>query len=186
MPMLIRCDGHTASWLPETFEFIADDELVPPKRDVIVSLARLQAEGDALFCEERCVGVRLGPAEAVEDLAYDLACLAVVDLEFAKFRDGRPFSSARILRDRLKYRGQVRASGEVLRDQALQMVRCGFNVFEPADGSTPEEWLASVGRYRSVYQAASDDRAPIHVERYLRESGLGHNRGQRPGWRGHG
>jgi uncharacterized protein (DUF934 family) len=121
------------------------------------------------------VGVRLQPSEAVEGLSDALADLACVQLVFAKFRDGRPYSSARVLRERFHYQGEVRAVGEVLRDQAQFMVRCGFDAFEPADGSTAEQWLAATRRYRHVYQRGSDDRTPIFVERDLAAAGLGHN-----------
>jgi len=53
----------------------------------------------------------------------------------------------------------------VLREQARFMVRCGFDVFEPADGSTPEQWTHVVGRFRHVYQRAADGREPAFEER---------------------
>ena len=176
MPTLIRLDGETARWAEDPFTFVPDEEPVPAKGDSVVSVARLLGEGDALLSSGRRVGVRLQPHERIEDLAYDLARLAVVELAFAKFRDGRPYSSARVLRGRLKYSGEVRAVGDVLREQALQMVRCGFDAFEPADGSTADEWLAAAHRYRHVYQRAADSRPPIYVERDQIASGLGHNR----------
>ncbi len=63
-----------------------------------------------------------------------------------------------------------------LREQAMHMVRCGFDVFDPADGSNPQQWLAAAHRYRHVYQRAADDRDPIFAERDKIASGLGHNR----------
>jgi len=134
------------------------------------------AEGDALLSSGRRVGVRLQPHERIEDLAYDLPRLAVVELVFSKFRDGRPYSNASILRGRLDYQGEVRAIGDVLREQALHLVRCGFDAFEPIDGSTPDEWLAAAHRYRHVYQRAADGRIPVFAERDQIASGLGHNR----------
>ncbi len=117
------------------------------------------------MAQGRRVGVRLQPSDAVEVLAYDLPRLAVVELVFAKFRDGRPYSAARLLRERYAYAGEVRAVGEVLREQAQFMLRCGFDAFVPADGSTPAQWLAATRRYRHVYQRAADAREPIFVER---------------------
>jgi uncharacterized protein (DUF934 family) len=101
----------------------------------------------------------------VEGLAYDLPRLAVVALAFPKFRDGRAYSSAAILRTRFGFKAEVRAVGDVLREQAREMVRCGFNAFVPADGSGALEWAAAAGRYRHVYQAAADRRVPAFVER---------------------
>ena len=176
MPKLIKLDGDNTRWIDDEFVFVPDEEPVPAKGDIVVTMARLLGEGDALLSSGRRIGVRLQPHEQVEDLAYDLPRLAVVELAFAKFRDGRPYSTARVLRGRLEYRGEVRAIGDVLREQALHMVRCGFDAFMPADGSTPDEWLAAAHRYRHVYQRGADDRQPISVERDLIESGLGHNR----------
>ena len=175
MPKLIKLDGETARWAEDEFVFVPDEEPVPAKGDIVVTMARLLGEGDALLTSGRRIGVRLLPHEQIEDLAYDLPRLAVVQLVFAKFRDGRPYSSVRILRGRLEYRGEVRAIGDVLREQALHMTRCGFDAVEPADGSTPEEWMAAAHRYRHVYQRAADDRQPVFVERDLIASGLGHN-----------
>ena len=109
--------------------------------------------------------MRLAAAEAPEDLAEYLGRLAVIELEFPKFRDGRPYSAARILRERMGFKGELRAVGDVLLEQALQMVRCGFDAFEPADGSTPEDWTAGARRFRHVYQRAADDREPAFAER---------------------
>ena len=175
MPKLIKLDGEQARWAEDEFVFAPDEEPVPAKGDIVVTMARLLGEGDALLSSGRRVGVRLQPHEQIEDLAYDLPRLAVVQLAFAKFRDGRPYSTARVLRGRLEYRGEVRAIGDVLREQALHMTRCGFDAFEPADGSTPDEWIAAAHRYRHVYQRAADDRLPIYAERDLIASGLGHN-----------
>ena len=176
MPTLIKLEQGAAVLAEDPFVFVSDEEPIPAKGDIVVTLPRLLSEGDSLLGSGRRVGVRLQPSEMVEDLAYDLAGLAVVELAFAKFRDGRPYSSARVLRGRLGYRGEVRAIGDVLREQALHMTRCGFDAFVAADGSTPEQWLAASRRYRHVYQRAADDREPIFVERDLNASGLGHNR----------
>ena len=80
-------------------------------------------------------------------------------------RDGRAYTAARLLRERFGYTGQVRAVGDVLREQAHFMIRCGFDAFEPADGSTPADWAHVAARFRHVYQRAADDRAPAFVER---------------------
>jgi sulfite reductase (NADPH) hemoprotein beta-component len=89
----------------------------------------------------------------------------VVALEFPKFRDGRAYTSARLLRERLAITGEIRAVGDVIREQAGFMVRCGFDAFEPADGSTPVDFQAATHRYRHVYQRAADRRAPAFAER---------------------
>ncbi len=164
MPMLIEWRAGHAAPADNGFTSVADDQDLPAG-DVIVSLARFQSDGERLLSEGRRVGVRLTAAEEVEALAYDLPRIAVVALEFPKFRDGRAYTNARLLRERLGFTGQVRAVGDVLREQAGFMVRCGFDAFEPADGSSSNEWDAAAHRHRHVYQRAADARAPAFEER---------------------
>jgi uncharacterized protein (DUF934 family) len=162
--MLIRWRDGAAVAAEDPFTLVGDDQPMAPG-DVIVSLARFAAEGAGLGNPGRKVGVRLAAAEAPEALEGQLARLAVVALEFPRHRDGRAFSAARVLRERLGFAGELRAVGDVLLDHAFLMVRCGFDAFEPADGSTPEAWTAAAARFRHVYQRASDDRQPAFVER---------------------
>lgn len=164
MPTLIKLADGRYSAAEDIFTIVADEDAIP-EGPVILSLTRFQAEGDALISAGRPVGVRILPDEAVEDLAYDLPRLAVVALVFPKYADGRAYSSAALLRQRFAYAGEVRAIGDVLREQAAFMVRCGMDAFVPADGSTAEDWAAAAGRYRHVYQRAVDARAPVFEER---------------------
>ena len=164
MPTLIRWKDGVAHEAIDPFIAIDGDLPISPG-DVIVSMGRFQADGERLLGEGRRVGVRVGAGEAVEALAYDLPRIAVVALEFPKFRDGRPFSAARLLRERLGYEREVRAVGDVLLEQAKFMVRCGFDAFEPADGATAQAWTRAASRFRHVYQRATDDRAPAFAGR---------------------
>jgi uncharacterized protein (DUF934 family) len=163
MPRLIKLSGETFAWADDAFTVVADEEPIPDG-DVIVSVKRFMAEGEALLGSRR-VGVRIEPEEAVEDLVYDLPRLDLVALAFPKFLDGRAFTSARLLRERYGFKGEIRAVGEVLREQAFHMVRCGFDAFVPTDGSDPEAYAAAIARYRHVYQRAADAREPIYAER---------------------
>lgn len=164
MPKLIKLTGRDLHWAEDVFTDVADEDDIP-EGPVILSLARFQAEGDGLIGANRPVGVRLTTDEAIEDLAYDLPRIAVVALVFPKFRDGRHYSGARLLRERYNYTGEIRAVGDVLLEQANFMLRCGFDAFVPADGSTPEAWASAASRYRHVYQRATDDRVPAFEER---------------------
>ncbi|MCR5876091.1 DUF934 domain-containing protein [Phenylobacterium sp. J426] len=164
MPTLIRWRDGRAELAEDAFTHVADDQDVA-SGDVIISLSRFQADGDRLLHEGRKVGVRLTSEEAVEALTYDLPRIAVVALEFPKYRDGRHYTNARLLRERFAFTGEVRAVGDVLREQAGFMVRCGFDAFEPADGAGSQEWDAAARRYRHVYQRAADTRIPAYVER---------------------
>lgn len=164
MPMLIKALGGRFDLIEDPFTQVGDEQSVPPG-DVIISLSRFQSEGEALLSESRLVGVRLESHEEVEALAYDLPELAVVALAFPKFGDGRAYSYARLLRERFGFKGEVRAVGDVLREQAGFMVRCGFDAFEPADGSTVEDWERAARRFRHVYQRSTDGRPPAFAER---------------------
>ena len=164
MPTLIRWRDGRAELAEDAFTPVADETGIP-QGDVIVSLARFQQDGERLLGEGRSVGVRIEANEAVEDLAYDLPRIAVVALVFPKYRQGQAYSSATLLRERYGFKGEIRAVGEVLREQARFMVRCGFDAFEPADGSTPVEWTHKVGEFRHVYQRAADHQAPAFEER---------------------
>ncbi len=164
MPTLIRRQGEAFVLANDSATSVADEQDMP-SGDVIISLTRFQAEGELLLSEGRKVGVRIEPADEVEALAYDLPRLALVAVAFPKFRDGRAFTSATLLRERLGFNGEVRAVGDVLREQAGFMMRCGFDAYEPADGSTPQQWAHAVHRHRHVYQRAADARAPAFVER---------------------
>ena len=163
MPKLIKLTDGGFDWEDDSFSIVADEDEIPAG-DVIVSLKRFMADGEQLL-SDRNVGVKLEPTEAVEDLVYDLPRLAVVALAFPSHRDGRNLSAARLLRQRYGYKGELRAVGEVLREQAQHMVRCGIDAFAAADGSDPTTWERAVHRYRHVYQRGADDRAPAFVER---------------------
>ena len=166
MPTLVKLAGGRPDLANDTFTHVADEDAIPGGGDgVILSLARFQADGPALIDQGRRVGVRLKSDEAVETLAYDLPRLSLVALEFPKFRDGRAYSSAAILRQRYGYTGEVRAVGDVLREQAFYMVRVGFDAFEFADGTGPGDLAHVAARYRDVYQTSSDRRQPIFTER---------------------
>jgi len=146
--------ANALQWVEDAFLHIADDQPIGSDvRDLIVSFHRFQSDGAALLAEGRKLGVRLKPEEPVEQLADALSQLPVVVLEFPKFRDGRGYSSAVLLRDRYGYTGEIRAVGEVLRDQAAYLIRCGFDAFEPSDGSTLQDWSRYAFRSRHVYHA---------------------------------
>jgi len=163
MPTLIRWTGQKAETVEDPFTPVADEDPTP-KGDVIVSLQRFQAEGEKLLSEGRNVGVRIEPNEQVEEIVRDLPRLAVVALAFPKYLQGQAYSSAAILRER-GFAGEIRAVGDVLREQARFMVRCGIDTFQPADGSSADDWTHVVTRFRHVYQRAADGLAPAFVER---------------------
>jgi uncharacterized protein (DUF934 family) len=164
MPMLIRWRSGVASAARDPFVTLADDAPLTDG-DLIVSWTRFQGEGEGLIASSRKVGVRLASAEEPEVLAPFLGHLGLVALEFPKFRDGRAYSGARLLRERMGWRGELRAVGDVLVEQAYLMIRCGFDAFEPADASSPADWTLAAARFAHVYQRAADGRPPAFAER---------------------
>ena len=117
------------------------------------------------------LGVWLAAGEDVAALADDLALLQVIGLHFPKFTDGRSYSAATLLRTRHGYRGELRAIGQVLRDQFNYMTRCGFDALQPqAERYTDEQLesaIASIDDFTQPYQRSVQDPLPLfrRVER---------------------
>ena len=165
MPTYLRLENGRYVEASDRFRLVEADGLIPDGGGAILPLARLETDGPRLLDEGRPLGVLLQPDEAVETLAYDLPRLSVVALAFPKYRDGRPYSAAVLIRTRYGFSGELRAVGDVLREQAGPMARCGFDAFVPADGSTADDWAGAASRYRHVYQRSADARPPAFVER---------------------
>ena len=128
---------------------------------VIVGLDRWRAEREALIGRNTALGLRLKSDQSPALVAEDLHRFAVIALEFPRFGDGRAYSYARLLRERYGYQGEVRAVGDVLRDQLLFMHRCGFDAFEiaaPDDHDALERWRAALGELSVWYQPTADGR----------------------------
>jgi uncharacterized protein (DUF934 family) len=156
-------DGQPAT---DAFVHVADGEPLPPEGPIIIGLARWQEERGLIEPRNTPIGVRLKPNESVAQLAGDIDRLAVIALEFPKFNDGRAMSQARLLRERLCYRGEVRATGKVVRDLLLFMHRCGFDAFEVADGVTAEIVAKSLAEFDVFYQPAADGSHSVIEQRY--------------------
>jgi uncharacterized protein (DUF934 family) len=150
-------DGAVAS---DPYTDVADDAVLPDGA-VIVSLKRFRAERDVFLARNTPVGVRFAPDQSPEALTGDLDRLALVVLAFAKFRDGRPLSWARLLRTRLKFTGEIRGTGDFLYDQIAFMVRVGFDAFELPPSVTPELFQRALGEMTLVYQPSADGKKTI-------------------------
>lgn len=122
---------------------------------VIVPLAELRKNPDAWLTRTGRLGVRLAPSESVESLADLLPHVALVAVEFPSVGDGRGFSYGRLLRDRLHFKGELRAvGGGVKQDKIFLLARCGFESFELPLTEKEDEALAALRRYDVVYQPA--------------------------------
>ncbi len=137
------------------------DDAALPDAPVIVSFERWQAERDRLKGRNAPLGIRLASGQSLDEIAGDLDWFSVIALEFPVFTDGRAFTTARILRERYGFFGEIRAVGDVLRDQILFMVRCGFDAFEMEAGENAEDWRAAVAEINIFYQAAADRRLSV-------------------------
>ena len=120
----------------------------------VISLERWQANGAALARYNGPLGIRLKADQPPALIAEHLARFDLVALEFPKFADGRAFTYARLLRERHGYKGELRAVGDVLRDQYQFMLRCGFDAFEVADSDSIDGWRESAAEITVWYQPA--------------------------------
>ncbi|MDY0249691.1 MAG: DUF934 domain-containing protein [Pseudomonas sp.] len=111
------------------------------------------------------LGVWLESNQVIEELIEDLAHFAVIALNFPVFTDGRHFSSARLLRERYSYTGEIRAIGDVLRDQLFFMQRCGFDAYVIRADRCPTDALQSLTELSVTYQAAYDQTLPLYRRR---------------------
>jgi uncharacterized protein (DUF934 family) len=113
---------------------------LPAAGPIILDLRRLEEEAETLYHRPGGLGVELLPAERVERIEPWLDRLELIALRFPAFVDGRAYSTARLLRERMGYKGELRATGNVLIDQHQPMLRCGFDSFEVAPGRAWESW----------------------------------------------
>jgi uncharacterized protein (DUF934 family) len=132
---------------------------------IVVSLGTWKAHRSALLARDTPLGVWLKGDDEPGDLAADLDRLALVAVNFNKFTDGRGYSTANLLRTRYGYRGELRAFGDVGRDQLFYLARCGFDAFRLADHHDPESALASFSDFTVRYQGSVDDPVPLYRKR---------------------
>lgn len=136
-----------------------------PEGNVIFPLAVWKARKDEIIASKKRIGVWLDAGEGPEQLAGDLDYCLVIAVNFAKFTDGRGFSTARLLRERYAYEGELRAIGEVLHDQLFFMKRCGFDAFVLKAGKSAEAALAGLQAFPEVYQGGVDQPLPAFRRR---------------------
>lgn len=134
--------------------------------DLLLPLAEWRAHAVRWSARPGRLGVLLAPADDPAEIADDLARLSLVAVAFPTFTDGRGYSSARLLRERHGWRGELRAMGDVRRDQLGAMARCGFDTFALAEGEDPQAALAAFGEFSVRYQAAVDEPLPLFRRRH--------------------
>jgi len=160
MPLLK--DGRI---IEDPWRHLDDAESLPDGQAATVSLPRWTAEREALSRRPGRLGLRLPNDASPLALADDLSRFDLVTLAFPRFTDGRGYSQARLLRGRLGFRGELRATGNVLRDQLPFMVRCGFDSFESEQKGFADALAGARTLFSVVYQPAEDGRTPVSVLR---------------------
>lgn len=154
--MLVKA-GHIAG---DPFAAIADGEALPDGA-VLVSLKRFKEERDLLLSRAAPLAVRLETNETPEILGDDVHRLAAVVFHIPHFKDGRAFSWARLLRQKLGYKGEIRVSGHVLLDQLAFYARVGVDGFDLSQNVSLDQIDAAVSAISNVYQPSVDGRLTI-------------------------
>jgi uncharacterized protein (DUF934 family) len=146
-------------------QHLSDDAPLPAAGPFTVSLARWRREREALQPRLADAGVRLSNDLDVNDVYGELQGVTRIALEFPKFGDGRALSQARVLREQLGYTGEIRAIGDVQRDQLWHMHRCGIDAFETRPDRSIEDALKAFSEMSVVYQPATDSAPSIFQRR---------------------
>ena len=136
-----------------------------PDGDWIIPLDYWRDNQDRLSRHKGKIAVCLNGDDSLEDLSDSLGLFELIALEFPKFTDGRSYSHARLLRDRFGYRGEIRALGDVLRDQLFFMQRCGIDSFHLREDKDPEDALKGLSDFTVKYQTAADGALPVYKHR---------------------
>jgi uncharacterized protein (DUF934 family) len=152
----------------DRYHYLGNDEPIPERVPVIVSAQRFLADADGLIRRDGSLGVLWPNDRRIAELAPWLGHLALVALQFPKFRDGRAYSQARLLRETYGFRGTLRATGEVLRDQFHFLIRAGFDSFEVKKATDASAFVQAASRYSVVYQPSADGRVPALRKRLQR------------------
>lgn len=138
---------------------------VPAAGDVIVPLAVWQAGREALLARPGRIGVWLDSSEGPEAIAGDLEYFAVIAVNFPKAGDGRGYSSARLLRERYRFAGELRAIGDVLRDQLQFLEQCGFDAYALRADQDADDALHAFDDFSEAYQASATQPLPLFRRR---------------------
>ena len=157
--------------IEDRFQRVLDDAPIPDGEPVLLPAARLLADARDLVSRRAPTGVIWPNDRRIAELVPYLDWLALVALVFPTFRDGRAYSQARLLRERHGFRGELRATGQVLRDQLMFLQRAGFDAFEVSKDKDAAHFAEAVDRYSVFYQPTGDGRVSTLEARL---------RGQRP------
>ena len=149
----------------DDYRYVTEADDLANGGNMIVSQDLWEAHKSDLIHLDGKLGVLLGGDAEPEVVADHLEHLSLIAIHFPVFKDGRGFSLARLLRERYGFKGELRATGDVLRDQMFYMHRCGFNAFEPRADRCINEALRGLSDFSFTYQADVHDKRPIYHRR---------------------
>jgi len=132
-----------------------------PEGDIVIPFRYWVKNREALSSRDGRLAVCIDGEDETEEVARYLQYFPLIALDFPVFKDGRCYSHARLLRDRYDYTGELRAVGDVLRDQLFYMHRCGIDSFQLRADKDMEDALEAFNDFSVKYQAASDGASPI-------------------------
>jgi uncharacterized protein (DUF934 family) len=135
-----------------------------PEGNLLVSLDIWETQKDTLSNRDM-VGLWLKNDQCISEISEELTQFSVIAIDFPVFMDGRGFSIARLLRDRFGYKGEVRATGGIIRDQLCYLKRSGFNAFDMEAGIDLEASLQSLNDFTESYQTSADQATPLFRRR---------------------
>lgn len=164
MPKIIK-DKQISDDQWQLLTLDSDDDLVTiaiPEGPVILPLPLWQAKREELIQRQHPLGILLQPENEPGEIAEDLSYFELIAINFPKFSDGRGYSSARELRTRYQFDKEIRAVGDVLRDQLYLMARCGFNAFAVREDRSIEDALNAFNDFSVNYQADALESAPLY------------------------
>ena len=153
MPLLRQREVVADTWV--TVDAAADAPVPADDVAVIVPFAKFRESPDTWRNRKGALGIRLSPADKIEDLAPELPRLSLVAIEFTGPGEGRGYSQAKLLRARYKFAGEVRAVGYVKQDLVYLMARVGIDTFDLSPDQKPEEALATLDRFKIAYTPGS-------------------------------
>jgi uncharacterized protein (DUF934 family) len=156
--------------IADDFARVADEDSIP-EGAILLPAARFLADPDSVLKRGDKVGVIWPNNGNVAELKPYLDRLAVIALMFPNFRDGRAYSQARLLRERFGFRGELRATGQVLRDQFVFMLRAGFDAFEVKKAADAAVFAEVAARYSVFYQPTGDGRETASLQRVSQLAG---------------
>jgi uncharacterized protein (DUF934 family) len=142
-----------------------DPDQALPEGDVIVTYAYWLENRDALIARQGKLGICINGDDETEEVARDIEHFDLIALDFPAFADGRSYSHARLLHDRYAYKGELRAVGDVMRDQLLFMQRCGIDSFALREDKDAEDALNAFSELTVKYQTAADGVDPVYKYR---------------------